>query len=42
MTPHTVMSAPAMLTTTGEDVAEVKPGDLVAFIPFAEFGIVGR
>jgi molybdopterin molybdotransferase len=25
-----------------EDVAEVKPGDLVAFIPFAEFGIVGR
>jgi molybdopterin molybdotransferase len=25
-----------------EDVAEVKPGDPVAFIPFAEFGIVGR
>jgi molybdopterin molybdotransferase len=25
-----------------EDVAEVKPGDMVAFIPFAEFGIVGR
>src|SRR6185369_7920203 len=25
-----------------EDVAEVKPGDTVAFIPFAEFGIVGR
>ena len=25
-----------------EDVAEVKPGDLVAFIPFAEFGIVRR
>ena len=25
-----------------EDVAEVKEGDLVAFIPFAEFGIVGR
>jgi molybdopterin molybdotransferase len=25
-----------------EDVAEVKPGDLVAFIPFSEFGIVGR
>ena len=25
-----------------EDVPEVKPGDLVAFIPFAEFGIVGR
>jgi molybdopterin molybdotransferase len=25
-----------------EDVAEVTPGDLVAFIPFAEFGIVGR
>jgi molybdopterin molybdotransferase len=24
-----------------EDVAEVKPGDPVAFIPFAEFGIVG-
>jgi len=25
-----------------EEVPEVKPGDLVAFIPFAEFGIVGR
>ena len=25
-----------------EDVPEVKPGDLVAFIPFTEFGIVGR
>ena len=25
-----------------EEVAEVKAGDLVAFIPFAEFGIVGR
>jgi molybdopterin molybdotransferase len=25
-----------------EDVPEVKPGDPVAFIPFAEFGIVGR
>ena len=25
-----------------EEVAEVKPGDLVAFIPFTEFGIVGR
>ena len=25
-----------------EDVADVQPGDLVAFIPFAEFGIVGR
>ena len=25
-----------------EDVPEVKVGDLVAFIPFAEFGIVGR
>ena len=25
-----------------EDVTEVKPGDTVAFIPFAEFGIVGR
>jgi molybdopterin molybdotransferase len=25
-----------------EDVAEVKPGDTVAFIPFAEFGIIGR
>src|SRR5262245_8430569 len=25
-----------------EDVPEVKPGDLVAFIPFAEFGILGR
>ena len=25
-----------------EDVAEVKAGDRVAFIPFAEFGIVGR
>jgi len=25
-----------------EDVSEVKPGDFVAFIPFAEFGIVGR
>ena len=25
-----------------EEVAEVKPGDLVAFIPFAEFGIIGR
>jgi molybdopterin molybdotransferase len=25
-----------------EDVAEVREGDLVAFIPFAEFGIVGR
>ena len=24
-----------------EDVPEVKPGDLVAFIPFADFGIVG-
>jgi molybdopterin molybdotransferase len=25
-----------------EDVTEVKPGDTVAFIPFAEFGIIGR
>jgi molybdopterin molybdotransferase len=25
-----------------EEVAQVKPGDRVAFIPFAEFGIVGR
>src|SRR5262245_4478298 len=25
-----------------EEVEEVKPGDRVAFIPFAEFGIVGR
>lgn len=25
-----------------EDVPEVKPGDRVAFIPFTEFGIVGR
>jgi molybdopterin molybdotransferase len=25
-----------------ENVPEVKPGDLVAFIPFTEFGIVGR
>jgi molybdopterin molybdotransferase len=25
-----------------EDVAEVKPGDPVTFIPFAEFGILGR
>ncbi|HJZ29985.1 MAG TPA: gephyrin-like molybdotransferase Glp [Hyphomicrobiaceae bacterium] len=25
-----------------EDVAEVKPGDLVAFLPFSEFGILGR
>jgi molybdopterin molybdotransferase len=25
-----------------EDVSEVKPGDPVSFIPFAEFGIVGR
>ena len=25
-----------------EDVVEVKKGDLVAFLPFAEFGIVGR
>jgi len=25
-----------------EDVAHVKPGDPVAFIPFAEFGIIGR
>ena len=24
-----------------EEVAEVRPGDMVAFIPFAEFGIVG-
>src|SRR4030095_13675989 len=25
-----------------EEVAQVKPGDRVAFIPFAEFGVVGR
>jgi molybdopterin molybdotransferase len=25
-----------------EDVTDVQPGDLLAFIPFAEFGIVGR
>lgn len=25
-----------------EDVAEIRPGDSVAFIPFSEFGIVGR
>ena len=25
-----------------EDVPEVRPGDIVAFIPFSEFGIVGR
>ena len=25
-----------------EDVAEVQPGDRVAFIPFSEFGIAGR
>ena len=25
-----------------EDVTEVRPGDLVAFIPFSEFGIAGR
>jgi len=25
-----------------EDVAGVKPGDSVAFIPFSEFGLVGR
>jgi molybdopterin molybdotransferase len=25
-----------------EDVTDVQPGDLVTFIPFAEFGIVGR
>ena len=25
-----------------EDVAEVRPGDPVAFIPFSEFGILGR
>jgi len=30
------------LIDIGEDVTEVKPGDQVAFIPFAEFGIVGR
>ena len=25
-----------------EDVPAVQPGDLVAFIPFSEYGIVGR
>jgi molybdopterin molybdotransferase len=25
-----------------EDVGDVQPGDRVAFIPFSEFGIVGR
>jgi molybdopterin molybdotransferase len=25
-----------------EDVVAVRPGDLVSFIPFTEFGIVGR
>jgi molybdopterin molybdotransferase len=25
-----------------EDVEDIRPGDIVAFIPFAEFGIVGR
>jgi molybdopterin molybdotransferase len=25
-----------------EDVEEVRPGDDLAFIPFSEFGIVGR
>jgi molybdopterin molybdotransferase len=25
-----------------EDVADIRPGDSVAFIPFSEFGIVGR
>jgi molybdopterin molybdotransferase len=25
-----------------EDVPEIRPGDSVAFIPFAEFGIVGH
>jgi len=30
------------LIDIAEEVAEVRPGDLVSFIPFAEFGIVGR
>jgi len=30
------------LIDIAEDVAEVRPGDLVAFIPFSEFGIGGR
>ncbi len=30
------------LIDIAEEVAEVRPGDLVPFIPFAEFGIVGR
>ena len=30
------------LIDIAEDVPEVKPGDLVTFIPFTEFGIVGR
>ncbi len=30
------------LIDVGEDVPHVRPGDLVSFIPFSEFGIVGR
>ena len=30
------------LIDIAEEVAEVKPGDMVAFIPFAEFGIPAR